>query len=118
MKDKSYSKMEGFYHWEDEETYYQKVEHEKFVCKECKIICFDQEWIIPKKYRPTEKQEKTILFINNHLKMDIEPLTKHQCWIEINKYFDQAKNTPLYDDEYYLDMQEYYGGVKPCVSIY
>ena len=49
MDNKTYCKMEGFYHWEDEEIYYQKVEHEKFVCKSCKITYLDGEWKIPKK---------------------------------------------------------------------
>ena len=93
MDNKTYCKMEGFYHWEDEETYYHKVEHEKFVCKSCKITY----------------QEKTILFINNHLGMDIQPLTKHQCWLDIGRYFERAKRTPLHDDQYYIDMQEYCG---------
>ena len=109
MDNKTYCKMEGFYHWEDEETYYQKVEHEKFVCKSCKITYLDGEWKIPEKYNPTEKQEKTILFINNHLGMYIQPLTKHQCWLDIGKYFERAKRTPLHDDQYYIDMQEYCG---------
>ena len=46
MDNKTYCKMEGFYHWEDEEIYYQKVEHEKFVCKSCKITYLDGEWKI------------------------------------------------------------------------
>ena len=41
--------------------------------------------------------------------MDIQPLTKHQCWLDIGKYFERAKRTPLHDDQYYIDMQEYYG---------
>lgn len=106
MDNKTHCKMEGFYHWEDEEIYYQKVEHEKFVCKSCKITYLDGKWKIPEKYNPTEKQEKTILFINNHLCMDIQPLTKHQCWLDIGKYFERAKRTPLHDDQYYIDMQE------------
>ena len=65
--------------------------------------------MIPEKYNPTEKQEKTILFINNHLGMDIQPLTKHQCWLDIGKYFERAKRTSLHDDQYYIDMQEYCG---------
>lgn len=109
MIDKSYTKMEEFYHWEDEAFYYQKVKHEKFVCEPCKIKYKDGKWKIPKKYLPTGKQIKTILFINNHLNMQIEPLTKYQCWCDIKKYFNEAKNTPLHDDQYYLDLQEYYG---------
>jgi len=41
--------------------------------------------------------------------MDIQPLTKHQCWLDIGKYFERAKRTPLHDDQYYIDAQQYYG---------
>lgn len=95
MDNKTYCKMEGFYHWEDEETYYHKIEHEKFVCKLCKITYLDGEWKIPEKYNPTEKQEKTILFINNHLDMNIQPLTKHQCWLDISKYFEKSQENSI-----------------------
>ena len=54
-------------------------------------------------------QNVRLLFINNHLNMQIEPLTKYQCWCDIKKYFDEAKKTPLHDDQYYLDLQESYG---------
>ena len=106
MDDKSYCRLESFYHWEDEEIYYRNAEHEKFVCKSCKITYLDGNWKIPEKYNPTEKQKNTLLFINNHLGMDIKPLTKHQCWLDIGKYFEKAKKTPLYDEQYYLDIQE------------
>lgn len=109
MIDKSYSKLEEFYHWEDEEYYYRKIYYEKFVCNDCKISFEDHKWNIPNNLMPTEKQKKTILFINNHLRMDLEALTKHQCWLDIGKYFYEAKNTPLYSDEDYIYMQEYFG---------
>jgi len=80
-----------------------------YTCKECKIKKVNDEWTIPKKYLPTEKQVKTILYINNHLRMDLEALTKHQCWLDIGKYFDKAKKTPLHSYEYYEDLQEYFG---------
>lgn len=109
MVDKSYSKLEEFYHWEDEEYYYKNNYYEKFVCNDCNISFEDDKWHIPNNLMPTEKQKKTILFINNHLRMDLEALTKHQCWLDIGKYFDEAKNTPLYSDEDWIDMQEYFG---------
>ena len=109
MVNKSYSKLEEFYHWEDEEWYYRNNYYEKFVCNNCKISFEDDKWHIPNNLLPTEKQKKTILFINNRLKIDLEALTKHQCWLDIGKYFDKAKNTPLYSDEDWLDMQDYYG---------
>ena len=80
-----------------------------YTCKDCKIKKVNDEWTIPKKFLPTEKQIKTILFINNHLRIDLETLTKHQCWLDIGKYFDEAKRTPLHSSEYYEDLQEYFG---------
>lgn len=80
-----------------------------YTCKECKIKKVNDEWTIPKKYLPTDKQVKTILYINNHLRMDLEALTKHQCWLDIGKYFDKAKKMPLHSSEYYEDLQEYFG---------
>lgn len=62
-------------------------------CGQCRIA-YDGEWDIPKKYAPTEKQRKTILFINGRLGLHLEALTKHQCWLDIGKYFDDAKDTP------------------------
>ena len=57
-----------------------------------RVFSFENDtWNIPNKLLPTEKQKKTILFINNHLRMDLEALTKHQCWLDIGKYFDEAK---------------------------
>lgn len=109
MVDKSYSKLEEFYHWEDEEYYYKNNYYEKFVCNDCNISFEDDKWHITNNLMPTEKQKKTILFINNRLRMDLEALTKHQCWLDIGKYFDEAKNTPLYSDEDWIDMQEYFG---------
>ena len=82
---------------------------EEYTCRSCKITYDGDKWTIPKDKLPTEKQKKTILFINNHLNMDLEALTKHQCWLDIGKYFEEAKKTPLHTDEYYEDMQEYFG---------
>jgi hypothetical protein len=73
----------------DYPSYYRK---EKYLCKECGISCIDSKWKIPKKYeRPTNKQINTIKFINNELRMDIQPLTKKQCINDIGKYFNEAK---------------------------
>lgn len=109
MIDKSYSKMERFYHWEDEEFYYRDNYYEKFVCNDCKISFENDTWNIPSKFLPTKKQIKTILFINNHLDMDLKALTKHQCWLDIGKYFDEAKRASLHSSEYYENLQEYFG---------
>lgn len=82
---------------------------EEYSCRVCKISYDGNHWIIPKNKLPTEKQKNTILFINNRLNMNLEALTKHQCWLDIGKYFDRAKGTPLHTYEWYEDMQEYFG---------
>lgn len=85
---------------------------EEYDCNACHITYDGENWDIPDKYKPTEKQIRTILFINNHLNMDLKALTKHQCWIDIGRYFEEAKNTPLYSDEYFEDMQEFLGSCE------
>lgn len=80
-----------------------------YSCKDCNIKNINDEWKIPDKLKPTEKQKKTILFINNHLNMNLKAITKHQCWLAINKYFDKAKKTSLHSYNYYEDLQDYYG---------
>lgn len=109
MVNKSYSQLEEFYHWEDEEFYYRNVFYEKLLCYNCKIRFKDDNWDIPEYLLPTEKQKKTILFINNHLKMNLKALTKFQCWKDINQYFEKAKKVPLHSDEEWIEIQEYYG---------
>ncbi|WP_213033655.1 hypothetical protein, partial [Acinetobacter baumannii] len=53
--------------------------HEEYYCKTCKIRYRYRKWEIPKKIeRPTEKQVKTILFINNKCGLDLEYITKKQ----------------------------------------
>lgn len=47
MIDKSYSKFEEFYHFEDEQYYYRNVHHDEFVCKDCKISFKDNRWTMP-----------------------------------------------------------------------
>lgn len=108
MVDKSYSKLEEFFHREDKEYYYRNNYYEKFVCNDCNISFEDDKWHIPNTLMPTEKQKKTIIFINNHLGMNLEALTKYQCWLDISKYFNEAKKTPLHSDENWIDIQEYY----------
>ena len=93
----------------DEPDYPDWFPNDVYTCKECKIKKVNNEWTIPKKFLPTEKQIKTILYINNHLRMDLETLTKHQCWLDIGKYFEEAKKTPLHSREYYEDLQDYFG---------
>lgn len=89
------------------ENWELKYYWQEYSCKLCKITYDGSNWTIPNDKLPTEKQKKTILFINNHLNMGLEALTKHQCWLDISKYFEEAKGTPLHTDGYYEDMQEY-----------
>jgi len=97
----------GFAHWDCEHGDY--CCEDKYYCSACRIKNINGKWTIPNKFLPTEKQKKTILFINNHLRMDLEALTKRQCWLDIGKYFDEAKKIPLHSSEYYEDLEEYFG---------
>ena len=65
-----------------------------YKCPACKITNDDGKWKIPLKWQPTEKQIKTILFINNRLRADFKPVTKRQCWKIINDNFESAKKIP------------------------
>lgn len=89
---------------------------EQHKCKQCEITCekdiysdIDGEWHIPDEYKPTEKQVKTILFINGRLQLNLQALTKKQCWQDINKYFAEAKSTQLYNDENWYEIQDVTG---------
>ena len=109
MKKTSHYEYTPFYHWEDEETYYQKAYLQNFTCPNCDIkYNEDGEWIIPKKLLPTEKQKNTILFINNRLNLSLEAITKAQAWQLVHQYFEEAKKTPLpqlydYEDFYFFE---------------
>lgn len=80
-----------------------------YSCKDCRIRKVNDEWKIPEKYAPTEKQQNTILFINNRLSMQIEALTKHQCWLDIGKYFEKAKQSHVHSHEYHEELLDYFG---------
>lgn len=93
-----------------------KVTWDKYTCKDCKISYDGTEWKIPKALRPTEKQVKTLLFINNRLHLNLEPITRQQCWRDTNKYFKTARKIASQkeasthaDDEYYNDLAERMG---------
>lgn len=64
-----------------------------YKCKNCNIKKINDEWSVPEKLKPTDKQEKTLLFINSRLKTNFEPITKRQCWEIINNNFEKAKTT-------------------------
>lgn len=79
--------------------YHLFKEHE---CKNCGITFTNNEWEIPDKFKPTEKQIKTVMFITNRLEVeeDTEKLiTKKQYCNFISKYFDKAKDIPYRNDE-------------------
>ena len=76
MKDKSYS----YYGLGDWDMDYPASYHEEYRCPICKCKYINGKWEVPKKVeKPTEKQVKTILFINNKLQMALKPITKQQC---------------------------------------
>lgn len=92
MVDKSHSRLEEFWHWEDECTYYKRVKHEKFICEDCKISYKDEEWEIPSEFeRPTEKQIACIAFINRQLHSNFEPVLKKDAWRFIKDNIDEAQ---------------------------
>ena len=70
---------------------YPDGEQYNYRCKECKIKKLGDEWKIPRKYeRPTDKQINAILWINNILDLELEPLLKSQCYRDIKKYLPIA----------------------------
>ena len=120
MKNKSYDYY-GFGDWDMD---YPASHHEEHRCPNCKCKYIREDygegkWEIPKKVElPTEKQVKTILFINNRLMLSLEAITKQQCIRDIGKYFDKAKGTvnqpTYYDDEeydYYCHCDPYWGNI-------
>lgn len=93
MKEKEYFTLDWGYGMAGEEVYNRNVDYK---CSSCKIEYKGGEWIIPNKFKPTEKQERTLLFINNRLGTSFEPVTKHRCWEIIGKNFEKAKNTNVH----------------------
>ena len=85
------NKFRPFYHWEDECTYYERVDVAK--CKRCGITNEDGEWNIPEGLKPTQRQERTVAFIENRLDVSYDPEVKlrRNCSDFIAKYFEQAK---------------------------
>lgn len=93
MIDKSYSKLEEFYHWEDEQYYYKRNYYEKFICNDCKISFKNDEWGIPIKYQATEKQINACKFVSKILNLDSPPPVKHAMWKFLKDYLEEAQNT-------------------------
>jgi len=108
MEDKSHS-FWSMGDWDSETPSGWTEEH---YCKSCKITFNNGNWEIPKKFeRPTEKQIRTVLFINSKLDRNCEPLLKRQCWKFISKYFDEAKKQAEIDKEQQAEwLMEDYGG--------
>lgn len=85
--------------------------HYEWSCPVCGIKYENGKWDVPEHKRPSEKQIRTILFINGRLGLDLEaPLTKRQAWIWTDRYFDEARSigSAEYDDRGY-DLQDAYG---------
>lgn len=80
-----------------------------YKCKPCHIKYNDGEWKIPKEYRPSKKQRNTVLFIENRMGYVGAALTAKQAHEIISKNFEEAKEIPLHDDQYYEDIQKAYG---------
>ena len=85
------SVFKPFYHWEDERVYYELENVAK--CDKCDIVNSEGHWIIPDNLQPTEKQERTVAFIEHRLNVFYDPEVKlrRNCSDFIAKYFEQAK---------------------------
>lgn len=69
----------------------------KFRCVNCEINYIDKHWDVPLQYQPTDKQKRTIGFINGKLNTSFESITKHQSWEIIRDNFEDAKNVGKYN---------------------
>lgn len=101
-----------------DEPDYDLSEHIGDECRKCRIK-YDEcshSWILPDSLKPTEKQTKTVLFIQNRLNVRAGNLvTKQQHCEFIGKYFDEAKNADAlefnpdnFDYEEYGYAEEFY----------
>jgi hypothetical protein len=109
MINKSYSRLEPFYHWEDECTYYSKNHYEKFVCSDCKISIVNDEWNIPDNLQATEKQVKTCNFIYQMLNIESPPPAKRAMWQFIHDYIEEAIDISNKRKEWFYDYGDYDG---------
>lgn len=96
-------------HW----GYYDRFD--SGTCKKCKIKYINGKWEIPKELQPTEKQCKTVKFIENRLdvKLHDDIGLKKRYWKFISQYFEEAKKVklePYYDEDYYdwYDESDFY----------
>lgn len=91
-----------------DEPDYDTYEHIGDECKKCHIKYNEhsRSWELPEALKPTEKQIKTVLFIENRLNIRANNLvTKKQYCEFIGKYFNKAKSTDVH--EYDLDDFDY-----------
>ena len=117
MIDKSCSKLEECYHWEDEEFYYKRNHYEKFVCSECKISIVNDKWNIPDNLQATEKQVKTCDFICRMLNVESPLPVKTAMWQFIHNHIEEAIDISNKRKECFYDYG-YYDGLDnfgfPC----
>ena len=93
-----------------DEPDYDFVYHYCSECKKCKIkyYPYKREWEIPEKYRPTEKQKRTVMFIVNRIFTDDAPLiTKRQYSKFIDRYFEEAKKVELSCEDNTFDFDDF-----------
>ncbi len=116
MTDRSYSKLEEFYHWKDEEYYYKRNHYEKFVCRDCKISIVNDKWNIPDNLRATEKQVEACNFICRILNIEPPPLTKRAVWHFIHDHIEEAVDIKNKREGWFCDYDDCDGDslAVPC----
>lgn len=68
----------------------------RYTCANCMIINESGKWLIPDSKKPTDKQLRTLMFIENRTGRTCRGLTKRQCQLFIGKWFDVAKGIKSY----------------------
>lgn len=90
MDNKSFNYYDPIADWDMD---YPPRLHEEYFCKVCGMKYLNGEWIIPKEYLPSKKQEDTIRFIVCTLRVENPyPLTKRNAWKFISDNLDKALN--------------------------
>lgn len=54
----------------------------------------------------------TPLGVNTNLNMGLVALTKHQCWLDVGRYFEEAKRTPYIQ----MSIMKIYKNILVCVK--
>lgn len=70
--------------------------YEICTCTPCGIERVNGAWHVPEDLQPSDKQKKMILFINGRLNLGLEPVTKRQCWLDTQKYYESARSAYNY----------------------